>query len=113
MRVGWVLLRLLGLAALAVLGFFLGSRLAAADEPATTTTTTTTVDARPNADPHRLVAPAGTLFGPGTQLRNVVPSDVQNPPHSPTPPGYPLGAPGGSYAPTGGGFSGMTLGPHF
>ena len=99
MRVDWVLLRLIGLAVLAALAALAGSRLAGADEPAQKTPPK--IDARPNATGQGRMAPAGTIFGTETPLRNEVPAAVQNPPHSPTPPGFPFGPPGGSYAPAG------------
>jgi hypothetical protein len=55
------------------------------------------------------MAPAGTANGSTTPLTNDT-GQVQNPPHSPTPPGFPFGAPGGSYAPAGPSASGPTPG---
>ena len=48
------------------------------------------IDARPSANGQKWLAPGGTVFGTATPLRNQT-SGIQNPPHSPTPPGFPFG----------------------
>ena len=63
------------------------------------------IDARPAPKQ----APAGTLFGSSAANSNAIPRSVAQP-ISPTPPGFPLGAPGGSYAPAGPSPSGPTPG---
>jgi hypothetical protein len=78
--------------------------------PATPTQTTgVTVDVSPQATGQSRLAPAGTANGSTTPLTNDT-GQVQNPPASPTPPGFPFGAPGGSYAPAGPSASGPTPG---
>jgi hypothetical protein len=97
MRSRWVLVRWIGLLAALVLALLLGQRLAGADEPQ--------LDARPRKTGQSALAPAGTTFGSETPLRNVTPPQA-DPPQSPTPPGFPFGPRGGSWAPAGPGQSG-------
>lgn len=81
----------------------------AAQPAATTQTSGVRVDVSPRATGQSRLAPAGTTNGSSTPLTNDT-SQIQNPPHSPTPPGFPFGAPGGSYAPAGPSASGPTPG---
>ncbi len=64
------------------------------------TPTEGTLDARPQALGLKQLAPAGTTNGSEASQVNATP-DIENAPKSPTPRGFPLGAPGGSYAPAG------------
>lgn len=68
-----------------------------------------TLDVSPRATGQSRLAPAGTANGSSTPLTNST-NQITNPPRSPTPPGFPFGAPGGSYAPAGPSASGPTPG---
>src|SRR6266568_2494700 len=69
-------------------------------QPTPPAETRTRIDVSPQATGQSRLAPAGTTNGTSTPLSNAT-GNLPNAPTSPTPPGFPFGLPGGSYAPGG------------
>jgi hypothetical protein len=90
-----VLLRLLGLLILALLAL---TAWAVAHAEETEAPPPIQLNVSPNGSGQQDYAPGGTVFENTTPKRNLT-RDIQRPPHSPTPPNYPFGIAGGSWAP--------------